>query len=313
MLLTGFSIPAFSSEPTSMIRQDRVWLCTSWERGEHTAKYMKFTDSKEFMDKTYTRVSTIKKVTWDYGMTNLRIEENIDETEAWMREENGKVYLLLDGWENYQDATSSTDLVEGLLYDFNAEKDSSFPGIAQYCSYEGRQGMYYQGWYHVSAVGSETVGDEEVKCWDVWFGQTKEGEREEPAKLYPVVEGIGIVEYGCLYYAETFDHTSGFNFYNDFCCYMDTDGNILYPKDYNEELPGGGLSSAPVVGMQTESIGYSGKMISAPGCLIEIFDLTGKKISSSMSQLSTTGISKGIYILKATGKNTSKTMKIDLH
>ncbi len=244
MLLTGVSIPAFGSEPTSMIRQDRVWLCTSWERGEHTAKYMKFTDSKDFMDKTYTRVSTIKKVTWDYGMTNLRIEENIDETEAWMREENGKVYLLLDGWDLNPDMVSSTSTApyEGLLYDFNAEEGSSYAGITQYRYYENDPGWYSEGLYHVSSIDTATVGDEEVKRWNVRFSLT--GEEEMSTQVFPIVEGIGIVEYGGLFYLETFYLTSGSNFYNIFNCYMDLDGNVLYPKDYTDELPGGGLPSS---------------------------------------------------------------------
>ena len=251
------------------IRQDRVWLCTSWERGENTAKYMKFLDSKDFMDKTYTRVSTIKKVTWNYGNTNIRIEDDIDETEAWMREENGKVYLLLNGWEPYPytDSDSSTELYEGLLYDFNAEEGSSFEGTAMYRYYENDPGWYCEGFYHVASIGSDTVGDEEVKCWNVRFSPALEEYGDTSAMSYPIVEGIGIVEYGCLYYAETFDHTSGYNYYNSFNCCMDLDGNILYPMDYNKELPGGGLPSSVITTEQPES--------DAP-----LYDILGRRISA---------------------------------
>ncbi|MDE5871157.1 MAG: hypothetical protein K2H22_04315 [Muribaculaceae bacterium] len=251
-----------------LIRQDRVWLCTSWERSEHTAKYMKFKESGDFMDKTYTRVSTIKKVIWDYGMTDIRIEDDIDETEAWMREEDGKVYLLLDGWDPfpYADISPSTGMYEGLLYDFNAKSGSTFDGIAQYRSYENDPGWYWEGSYHVSSIGTEAVGDEEVNVWNVRFSLM--GQEELSTQVYPIVEGIGIVEYGCLFYAETFDHTSGgSNFYNIFNCCMDLDGNILYPKDYKEELPGGGLPSQ-VREVETEEVGQN----------VPIYDIIGRRI-----------------------------------
>ena len=255
-----------------LIRQDRVWLCTSKNKGEYTAKYMKFMDSNDFMDKTYTRVSTIKKVTWDFSMTNIRIEEDIDETEAWMREENGKVYLLLDGWEHDPDMTSdsSTGLYEGLLYDFNAEDGSSYKGISQYRYFENDPGWYCEGSYHVSSVGMETIGDEEMKCWNVRF--SLKGQEELSTQCFPIVEGIGIVEYGCLYYLETYYLTSGgVYFYNTFDCCMDLDGNILYPKDYNKELPGGGLSSAVgVVGIEADKFAEA----DAP-----LYDILGRRIT----------------------------------
>ena len=257
------------------IRQDRVWLCTSWARGENTAKYMKFMDSKDFMDKTYTRVSTIKKVTWNYGNTNIRIEDDIDETEAWMREESGKVYLLLNGWEPYPytDSDSSTELYEGLLYDFNAEEGSSFEGTAMYRYYENDPGWYCEGFYHVASIGSDTVGDEEVKCWNVRFSPALEEYGDTSAMSYPIVEGIGIVEYGCLYYAETFDHTSGDNYYNSFDCCMDLDGNILYPQNYNEELPGGGLPSSVItVGLDAYKTGDTDA--------VPLYDILGRRISA---------------------------------
>ena len=268
MLTYAATVSADEYKP--MIRQDRVWLCTSHELGENTAKYINFKDSKVIMDKTYTRVSTIKKVTWDFGMTNIRIEENIDETEAWMREENGKVYLLLDGWEPDPDmnSDSSTGPYEGLLYDFNAEVGSSYEGISQYRRFINDPGRYCEGSYHVSSVGMETVGDEEVKCWNVGFRPAQD---DTYMGSYPIVEGIGIVDYGGLFYLETFDHTLGNNSYNDFGCYMDLDDNILYPKDYNKELPGGGLSSSVgVVGIEADKLAEA----DAPR-----YDILGRRIA----------------------------------
>ena len=270
-VLLSTAASASADEYKSMIRQDRVWLCTSGKRDEYTAKYMKFMDSKDFMDKTYTRVSTIKKVTWDYGMTDIRIEEDIDETDAWMREEDGKVYLLLNGWEPYPytDSDSSTELYEGLLYDFNAEEGSSFEGTAMYRHCEDWTGVYWEGWYHVVGVGTETVAEEDVKSWDVKFSLTKDGERS--TQTYRIVEGIGIVDYngvyGGLYYLESFEHTSGHYFYNGFDCCMDLDGNILYPMDYNKELPGGGLPSSVITTEQPEA--------EAP-----LYDILGRRIAN---------------------------------
>ena len=272
--LLSSTFSASAEEPMSLIRQDRVWLCTSLYLWENTAKYMKFMESKEFMDKTYTRVSTIKKVTWDYGMTNIRIEEDIDETEAWMREENGKVYLLLDGWDYYPyaDPATSTDLYEGLLYDFNAEDGSTYEGISQYRS-EDDEGWYREGLYHVSGTGTETVGDVEARSWNVWFSPDQEESEDIPTLLYRIVEGVGIVDYGCLYYLETFDHTSGHKFYNGFYCCMDLDGNILYPRDYDEDLPGGGLpSSVRAVGIDADN--------GAEACDAPLYDLLGRRISA---------------------------------
>ncbi|MDE6551680.1 MAG: hypothetical protein K2K98_01770 [Muribaculaceae bacterium] len=253
----------------SFIRQDRVWLCSTQELGEYTAKYMKFMDSRDFMDKTYTRVSTIKKVTWDFGMTNIRIEDDIDETEAWMREENGKVYLLLDGWgpDSEMYSGSSTDPYEGLLYDFNAVNDSSYEGISQYRHFGNDPGRYCEGSYLVTSVGTETVGDEEVKCWNVKF--CPKGQEELSPQVFSIVEGIGIIDYGGLFYLETFYMTSGGSiFYNSFDCCMDLDGNILYPKDYNKELPGGGLTSS------VTEIGQEAVAEAAP-----IYDILGRRIT----------------------------------
>ncbi|MDE7350241.1 MAG: hypothetical protein K2N25_04185 [Muribaculaceae bacterium] len=268
MLLSLFFAGAFPLS-ASFIRQDRVWLCSTQELGEHTAKYMKFMDSKDFMGKTYTRLSTIKKVKSDFSMTNIRIEEDIDETQAWMREENGKVYLLLDGWEPdpemYSD--SSSGLYEGLLYDFNAEDGSSYEGISQYCRYENSTGLYCEGSYLVTSVGTEAVGDEEVKCWNVRF--SPKGQEELSPQVFPIVEGIGIIDYGGLFYLETFYMTSGgSNFYNSFDCCMDLDGNILYPKDYNKELPGGGLTSS------VTEIGQEAVAEAAP-----LYDILGRRIT----------------------------------
>ena len=117
LLISLLSFAQDSNNGNVMIRQDRVWVSTGyqWNTKEHTIRYMKFMDTKGFMDKTYTRVSTVKKVTWTGdGATDMRVEENIDETEAWMREEDGKVYLLLDGWQSYDDS-SATALSEGLI------------------------------------------------------------------------------------------------------------------------------------------------------------------------------------------------------
>lgn len=308
------SIPSIAQDgnyENILIRGDRVWVAESWLKGKRVVKYMKFMEARDFMDQTYTRVATIKRVTWTETLddiTNIEIEDNIDETEGWMREENGKVYLLLDGWVNYTLPDFATDLTEGLIYDFNADDTSTFEGISMYRYYENYPVRYFEGWYRVSSMGKEIVGDEEVKCWDVKFKPL--GDNEESSSAYRIVEGIGIIEYGCLFYIETFEHTSYYNFFNDFCCCLDLDGKILYPKDYDEELPGGGLSSVSEVSNDELTLIYTEKRVSAPGCIIEVYDLTGKIVCSGIDQLSTIGFPQGIYILKTSGRGPSKTMKI---
>ena len=114
-----------------------------------------------------------------------------------------------------------------------------------------------------------TVGDEEVRCQYVGFRPIWEEEWVSPILDYPIIEGIGIVDYGGLFYLETYEHTSGHNNYNGFICCLDPDGNILYPQDYRGELPGGGLPSVGVERISPTENGYD-----APR-----YDILGRRIS----------------------------------
>lgn len=264
------SIAQDDNNKNVLIRHDRVWVSRGFQgdKKENTVRYMMFKDSKDFMDKTYTRVSTIKKVRWtDDDATDIRIEEDIDETEAWMREEDGKVYLLLDGWQSYDDS-SSTDLSEGLLYDFNAERGSSYDCISLFKPYEDTPGNYLAGHNSVLSDWTENVGDQEVKSWDFIF--IPPGVEVLPTMCYEMVEGIGIVDYGCLFYIETHSRHAQNYCYHFLCC-TDMDGNVIYPVDSNIELPGGGLPANVNNVIDSDS----GDMTNVSGA---IYDILGRRI-----------------------------------
>ncbi len=289
-----------------LIRDDRIWVCTSCERERHVAKYMKFMEDGDFGGKTYTRVATIKRVEWLMDdEDNATVENGVDLTEAWMREEDGVVYLLLDGWVPLTDPDEVPDIQEGVLYDFNAPEHATYGAVSQYRSFEGDLGYYLEGENYVCALATDIVGDDEVQCWEIKFRPT--GEDYDPTgPVCPVVEGVGIVEHGCLYYAETYLLTSGFNNYNEFYCYMDSSGNILYPVGMTDELPGGGLTGTPAVQQEVGHIIYDGDLVSCPNASIAVYDMAGNLVVGDTGEVSTSGLRPGIYVASAG----AKTLKI---
>ena len=256
-----------------LIRPDRVWVSISRERWETHCKIYDAQGFKGLFEQIlYARLHN-KKVIWENNdVKNAMIEENIDETEAWIREEDGKVYLLLDGWERYGESSSTTTMTEGLLYDFDAKKGVSYDGISMYQYYEDCPGYYIECVNLVYEIGREGVGEDEVESWKILTFILGDEEEDIPTQSYLIVEGIGLVEYSCLYYADTLLHTSGFNYYNNFYCYMDTSGNVLYPKDFKGELPGGGLAATKEIRRETPAVFHSGDMITALVCGIDVYD-----------------------------------------
>lgn len=282
------------------IRNDRVWVSTSWYDGDNVAKYMKFSGERDFNGLTYSRVATIKRVSWQFGdEKNAIVEEILDDTEAWLREKDGIVYLLLDGWTELDGFESGKQLSEEIIYDFNATEGDSYDAVSLYRMYEGYDGYYILGKNYVETEGKAAVGNDDVRSWEVRFGYDNDGEINFSTGSFPIVDGVGIVYGGCLYYNESFYHASGFFSYNDFYCLLDLNGNVLYPVGEEDLLPGGGLTNIISKTNVDNGITYAGNTVTMKDAQIYVYDIKGRCLLSDKSVVNVENLASGIYIAKA--------------
>ena len=248
MLAYAFSTSA--EEYKSMIRYDRVWQCYSTLDGKDydTYKCMRFDGTEEINGKIYHRLVTFKKRIMDYDQETGPIVKQIEdclEHEGYLREEDGKVFTLIEATDNslsdewgisrgvlYLPETTDpgTNKVysEYLLYDFNMEENGSYDGISFVT------GGAWSNRFAVLNVSYVEIDGEECKMMYVCPEDQLEYHEtyDTPYSSYQgIVEGIGAIGEGCLNYHEFIDWPTRLYAHNYFTCLYDMDGNVIYSDD----------------------------------------------------------------------------------
>lgn len=241
---TALSVQA--EEYQSMIRYDRVWEHISIRWSDHKVYYAKFDGPQEINGKTYHRLATFRKASYQYNFDGqpeiFDIDENYYEHEGYLREENGKVYTLMSKGtynpdyypgELYKQTPSGPEvegLEERLLYDFTCPEGGS------YQAFHTAPGWATDLTYNVKSVERVEIDGEEHRLQRIYTN-------DYPDIIEPIIEGIGIGNYGCL--------TSIWFLAIPTCPCMDhifnrvlsTDGRVLYRTEYDcVNLPVGGLN-----------------------------------------------------------------------
>lgn len=250
VLMLAYAFSASAEEYKSMIRYDRVWQCYSTLDGtdEDTYKCMRFDGTEEINGKTYHRLVTFKKRIMDYDPeTGPIVKQMVDclEHEGYLREENGKVYTLIEdmedprtdtrdpslGWlyiPGNSDSDGNKKYSEYLLYDFNIEENGIYDGISFVT------GSAWNNRFAILNVSYVEIDGEEYKKMYVCPEDELEYHEtyDTPYSSYQsIVEGIGAIGYGCLNYHEFIDWPLRLYAHNYFTCLYDMDGNVIYSED----------------------------------------------------------------------------------
>ncbi len=236
------SVSAKAAEYQSMIRYDRVWEHISINWNDRQVYYVKFDGAEEINGKTYHRLVSFKKASYDYDSASqpylFDIVNDYYAHEGYLREEDGKVYTLLRNVRNSDEYNFEelyipggniehpADLEEKLLYDFTCKEGETYTGL--HIDREAAEMNYI-----VKSIESIKIDGEDYRiqriCPD-WIDYNGE----------PVIEGIGIGSYGCL---------TTINFLNVPTCpcmnhifnrVLSSDGKVIYSNEYDAvDLPYG--------------------------------------------------------------------------
>ncbi|MDE6379441.1 MAG: hypothetical protein K2L11_03140 [Muribaculaceae bacterium] len=277
-LLLSFLSLAFSAsaeEYKSMIRYDRVWEHLSVHWDDKTAFYTKFDGAEEINGKTYHRLVSFRKATYDYDKDGqcyiIDVDENYYRHEGYLREEEGKVYTLISNVVYSDDRyfghlyipsggeAHPSDLEEKLLYDFTCKEGDTYVGLHVFAETEEMV-------FKVRAVESVEIDGESHRLMLV------SPEDYDYIEL-PIVEGIGLdSEYGCLttinfLYIPTCPCTD-----HIFNRVLSIDGKVLYPREDNRDR----IPVADFLGVDNVIDNTKDKNAS-------IYDMLGRRISSPAS------------------------------
>lgn len=231
-----------AEEYKSMIRYDRVWEHISIYYNSKTVYYTKFDGPEEINGKTYHRLVSFRKASYDYdadGMIYLfDVDEGYFQHEGYMREEDGKVYTLVtdmvhDDYGVYgkfyiptDNDAHPADLQEKLLYDFTCKEGESYIGLIV----DG---------YHADEITYKVKSIEFIDIDGEQYRRLVVCPKDYNEYLeLPMVEGIGIVsEYGCLT-TINIDQPSCPCMGHMFSRVLDMDGKVPYPtKEYSTPIP----------------------------------------------------------------------------
>ncbi len=247
------SVSVSADEYKSMIRYDRVWECFSTLDGKDydTIKCMRFDGTEEINGKIYHRIVTFKRsqmISYDYDTEEASYEtEDCLEHEGYMREEDGKIYTLVEkkhskytndeGWSSYLlyipdsfENVSHPNCEECLLYDMNVMEGDYF-GCVSFI-----ESLGWNDSFKVLNVSYTEIDGEKCKMMYVCTEDKVEYHETYDTPYYwyhPIVEGIGAVEKGCLNYHEFIDHPSRMYAHNYFSRLLDMDGRVIYPIDFD--------------------------------------------------------------------------------
>ena len=243
------SFLASASEYKPIIRYDRVWENKSlYYTDEGLIRCMRFDGSEEINGKTYHRVVTFKKSHWENEEVQAYVTEDCYELEGYMREEDGVVYALVyedcDKFGNprlggtwfptQEEGSEPLSYKEYVLYDMNLNEGDHYTAFTDLT--ENGATLDTFNVLHTSFVD---VAGEKCKIMYVCDSIEEEYDDDVPYDWYhPIVEGIGIVESGCLNYLSIEGHkNTGMWYHKCFERFFDIDGNVLYyGPNYDDRL-----------------------------------------------------------------------------
>lgn len=161
-ILLGIGVVASASN-VQLIRTDRVWESVTQD-GYYYFRYMKFDGTLEFNGKQYSRISTFREIVMDSNNNVRDYRDNIDETEGYLREEDGVVYTLIEGdSQTYAGGEIRYPLTEETLYNFHCPVGASYDGMTFLML------SPIHGSFDVKASSTVSLGGEECRQMDVVF------------------------------------------------------------------------------------------------------------------------------------------------
>ena len=256
-----------------LIFENRIWEFFTYKGQECKIEQFCFDGTEQRYGKEYNKWKLIKKTEWTTSSQSEHVETELDSVEALLREENGKVYMLLDGQE-VRKYDANQDLLtksfaasngeEALLYDFTVKKDDSFEDVLKIL------------WSEESSLTQDVITNCRVidtDYFDLNTGEVKKYTLQSNVHV-ALIENISKIDHDMIdeeiiftenaqsadvlkeqtniYYAETLGNigrgnltslmpenavflTSGMNDYE--VCYLtsvfDTDGTIIYGRPSN--------------------------------------------------------------------------------
>lgn len=314
-MIPSLEISKLHAEYPLLISEDKIWECEYWRRNY----YMKFSGVEEHGGVMYNvlRVFAITDIDGKPVVDDFyKFDENGMIKQALMREEDGKVYVYFDdaclGIGDPEEPECGLNK-EMLMYDMNCTAGDTYRGC-----------IFYHADYleeHIFSVVSEStvaVGSEDRKCINVVASTMPELYPE--SSTTPIVEGVGLTRWGCLFYADGYWNITGLHAYYKFTRLFDLEGNILYMDDeYYKNWPIPDFPDFSSV-KSLDPTSYNIEIQNNTICIensndivsIELYDVNGVKYKSVTSSgdisVDVRDVPNGIYILKisADGKTTHK-------
>ena len=246
-VLLSLAFSASAEEYKSMIRYDRVWENKSRYYNDYgLIRCVRFDGPEEINGQTYHRVVTFKKSHWKSDI-NAYVTEDCYEKEGYLREENGIVYALVyEGCDVFGNpilkGTHIPETEEGdeplsyreyVLYDMTQNEGDRYTAFTDLMEDFSELDVFKV--LHTSYID---IGGEECKMMYVCTGAEEEYmDSDLPyTSFHPIIEGVGIVESGCLNFLTIIGHqNTGFWFNKCFERIFDMEGNVLYRGPYYDD------------------------------------------------------------------------------
>lgn len=315
---------AIASEREPFIRYDRVWENISM-RPYDVIKSMKFDGTEEINGKTWHRIVTFRKAdvgAYDYelGKFKFTIDYNVYENEGYMREEDGIIYTLLyrfindefdKSWDGvlYLDSTEEIEcyqyyIAEGVVYNFNCEEGDTYDGISFFeTGLDCFDETNLDGTTTFQCISTSNVEIDGKECKKM---QVRAIAPFPYLTEYPIIEGIGAIDYGCLNYLEFTAHATHMWYHKCFLRLLDLDDNVIFSNDDAYNVPYGGTGA---VSELTEG----SRMLVADGLVsfgednhrnsVTLYDLGGKEAvhteGTGRVYLATDCLASGVYVAVA--------------
>ncbi|MDE6740782.1 MAG: hypothetical protein K2J58_00450 [Muribaculaceae bacterium] len=243
------SLSGSASEYKSIIRYDRVWENKSrYYNDQGLIRCVRFDGPEEINGKIYHRVVTFKKSHWESDI-NAYVTEDCYEKEGYLREENGVVYALVCEDRNIfgdtilggthipetDEEDEQLSYREHVLYDMTLNEGDRYTAFSELM--EDNSGLETFKVLHTSYID---IGGEECRMMYVCTESEEEYmDSDLPYTwFHPIIEGVGIVESGCLNFLTIEGHkNTGMMYWKCFERILDMEGNVLYRgPDYDDRL-----------------------------------------------------------------------------
>lgn len=285
-------LPASAQETRpSLIDEDKVWVYKSIQDwgARHLISYMRFDGVKEYGGREYHRFHTFKTQRGEQGVTYPEFDHNPSERDFYLREEDRRVWLLVEGNNGVGDG-------EILLYDFNLRDGDSItihPVADSDC----------EETYTVRTSDPVDVGGH--RCKVLWY---EELEMQQALNIY-MIEGIGPSVHGTLgYYSLLYTSGEGTDDSSDGGMTTRPDADLLMVCDAGGNVIFNNEKDGPNTGVDAiehlSGIFYDGHTVVASGCdLMEIYGLNGLAIrhleGSDTVSVDVSSFPGGVYVAVA--------------